>query len=159
MSNVLSGSCSIEEQLRIHGSYAANTRGTSMEPLFRTHRDAIVILPVEGKLKKYDVPLYKAGEGVYVLHRIIGFYEQGYLIRGDNTFVTERVPFSAVIGVLSEFNRKGKSCSCRDRGYIIYSRVWCFIYPVRYLLFKIRRILSGIYHTFIKRDKKKSMEK
>lgn len=156
MSNILSTAGTIEEQLRLHGSYASNTRGTSMEPLFRTHRDMVIILPVTEPLKKYDVPLYRLDDGSYVLHRIIGFYEDGYLIRGDNTFLTERVPHSKIVGVLSEFNRKGKSGSCRDRGYRIYSRVWCFIYPVRYVLYKIRRMLSTVYHALIKRDAKKT---
>ena len=153
MSNIISSTAMIEEELRVHGCYASNTRGTSMEPLFRTHRDVVVILPVEGKLNKYDVPLYRNSAGDYVLHRIIGFYDGGYLIRGDNTFFTEHVPCSNIVGVLSEFNRKGKSHTCQDIGYMVYSRVWCFIYPVRYLLFRGRRILSAIYHRFIKRDR------
>ena len=143
----------IEEELRTHGVYASNTRGRSMEPLFRTHRDMVIIRPVTGRLKKYDVPLYRMKDGSYVLHRIIGFFDGGYLIRGDNTFVTERVPESAVVGVLTEWNRRGKHGTPSDRGYIVYSRLWCFIYPIRFCLHKIRLFLGKIYRFLFKRKK------
>ena len=145
MSDAVFAEGKIEEELRAYGVYASNTRGRSMEPLFRTHRDMVIIVPATEDLKKYDVPLYRMEDGTYVLHRIIGFYDGGYLIRGDNTFVTERIPRSAIVGVLSEWNRKGKHGTPRDRGYVAYVRIWCFIYPLRLCVHKVRRLLGKIY--------------
>lgn len=60
---------SIEQMLDEKGIYIGTTVGTSMEPLLRTRRDVVVIEKPAGRLKKYDVPLYRRGED-YVLHRM-----------------------------------------------------------------------------------------
>ena len=73
----------IEDILNERGFYISTTVGTSMYPMLRNRRDTVVIRPVTGKLKKYDIPLYRRGDD-YVLHRIIGNSEQGYVICVDN---------------------------------------------------------------------------
>lgn len=145
MSNIIEGEKPIEAIIAECGSYASVTKGTSMRPLFKTDRDMIVILPPTHPLKKYDVPLYHVGDK-YILHRIIGVDEAKkiYIIRGDNTFVKEYVPFDKVIGVLATFNRKGKHHSVNDKGYRLYSRFWNWIYPFRFIYFKSRRLASRI---------------
>ena len=150
MSDGVFSSRMIEEELSSNGVFASTTRGRSMEPLFRTHRDMVIIVKCEGELKKYDVPLYRTSGG-YVLHRIVGVADNVYLIRGDNTYVIERVPKSAVIGVLSEFNRKGRHHTVEERGYKIYSRVWNFLYPIRWCFFNLRRLLGRVYRFFFPR--------
>ncbi len=143
---------SVENDLELHGLYASTTRGTSMEPLFRTHRDVVIISKLEGELKKYDVALYRGNKsGKYILHRVVGIKNDVYLIRGDNTFEIERVDKSSVIGVLVEFNREGKHVRVTDRGYRIYSVLWNFIYPIRYLIWIFKRILRKIYRLLFKR--------
>ena len=49
--------------------------GDSMMPLIRQDRDLLIIEKPDGRLKKYDVPLYKRDNGQYVLHRILKFRE------------------------------------------------------------------------------------
>lgn len=146
----------IESELLQHGIYASNTLGTSMRPLFKTHRDMIIVKRPDSELKKYDVALYVGAGGKYILHRVVGVRENFYLIRGDNTFSLERVPKSAVIGVLVKFNRKGKAHTVDEASYKIYSRVWNFIYPVRFVFQKIRRSLGRIYRKLFKRTEKRS---
>ena len=65
----------IENELQKNGVFASNTLGCSMQPLFKTHRDMVIIKRAEGALKKYDVVLYRDMKGRYVLHRIIGVKE------------------------------------------------------------------------------------
>ena len=60
----------IEEILKRDGVYVSTTSGISMSPMLRDRRDTIVVTPVAGGLKKYDVALYKRGDS-YVLHRVI----------------------------------------------------------------------------------------
>ncbi|MBQ3016828.1 MAG: S24/S26 family peptidase [Clostridia bacterium] len=124
----------IEEILERDGVYASVTNGCSMRPLFKTHRDMIVVTKPTKKLSKYDVALYRVS-GKYILHRVIGIDEgRGvYIIRGDNTYSKEYIPFKKVIGVLVSFNRKGKRHDVTERGYRIYSVMWNAIYPLRYL--------------------------
>ena len=124
-----------------------------MEPLFRTGRDMVVIKRREGECKKYDVVLYRYPSGKYVLHRIIRVRENEYIIRGDNTFIREHIPKDKILGVLERFNRKGKSHTVNDRGFKIYSRLWNFIYPVRYLINLSVRAVRKLYRLIFKRKK------
>lgn len=156
MQNGLENSEVIERELTENGIYASNTLGTSMQPLFKTHRDMVIIKRPEGDLKKYDVALYKDGRGRYVLHRVIKVSEDSYIIRGDNTFVDEYVKKSAVIGVLTAYRNKNKRHSVNDISFKIYSRFWHFIYPLRRLKRSIRALLGKIRR---KLCKKKNIEK
>ena len=135
-----------EEQLERHGAYATNTVGTSMQPLFRTHRDVVVLKRADKPLSKYDVAMYVTGDGKYILHRIIGIKKDVYVFRGDNTFSKEYVPKNAVIGYMVSFNRKGKHREVSEFGYRFYSRFWHFIYPVRRLIQLVRLFLSKLKH-------------
>ena len=111
----------IETVLRENGKYVGPTVGVSMLPMLKNRRDTIVVLPKKERLKPLDVALYKRGDA-YILHRVLEVKEDGYLIRGDNCYVDENVPEHAVIGVLSEFFRKGKHYYCTDEKYLKYVR-------------------------------------
>ena len=125
------------------GRLVYRTRGVSMEPMLRQNRDIVVIAAVSGRLKKYDVALYRRGSR-YVLHRVIRVKEGGYIIRGDNTYTPEAVPDSAVIGVLTAFKRKGKDFEVTDPAYRRYVRFWHAIYPLRFVLFQCRKLAARI---------------
>lgn len=62
---------SLEEELRSGKTCVSTTVGDSMEPMLRNRRDTIIIEPVHGRLKRYDLPLYRRPDGKYVLHRIL----------------------------------------------------------------------------------------
>ena len=128
-----------EDILARDGYLVYRTKGVSMEPMLRQNRDLVVIRAPSSCLKKYDVALYKRGS-VYVLHRVIGVKDDHYLIRGDNTYVVETVPDSAVIGVLDGFLRKGRQISADAGGYQMYVRLWDAAYPIRLWGFRCRRL-------------------
>ena len=140
----------LEQRLLEDGVYVAKTRGYSMRPLFKTHRDAVMIVPVERELRKYDIVLYTYGDGKYILHRIIGFDGDICLIRGDNTFVLERVPKDKILGVVASFNRKGRRYDLTEPSYKAYSVIWTAIYPIRNFWRRVRRVLSRIKHKIFK---------
>ena len=143
---------SVIEELKRHGTYASVTEGVSMRPLFRTHRDVVILSVPERELKKYDVVLYTTSkEDKYLLHRIVKVKPDEYLIRGDNTYVLEHVKPERIIAVLTEYNRKGRRGSVEDVSFKLYSRVWNFIYPIRFVCYKIRRILATIYRKIFKK--------
>lgn len=141
----------IESELKKHGSYASTTRGVSMRPLFKTGRDMVIIKPVSRPLRKYDVVLYTGARNHYTMHRIIGIKDNYFVIRGDNTYNKEYVPKENVIGILTEFNRKGKRGSVEDTSFKIYSRFWHYLYPVRHICYKIKCLLSKIKHAVFKK--------
>lgn len=135
---------SVNETLLAQNGYLVNkTRGRSMEPMLRQNRDLVTVQVPLGRLKKYDVAMYKRGTA-FVLHRVIRVKENGYQIRGDNTYVMENVPDEAVVGILTSFVRKGKQHSVTERGYRCYVRFWHLIYPLRFAYVRSRRLAGRI---------------
>ena len=110
----------IEEVLLETGKYIGPTVGTSMLPMLKNRRDTIVVRAKTERLQPLDVALYKRGDA-YILHRVLSVTDEGYIIRGDNCYFDEIVPEEAVIGVLTEFFRKGKHFYCTDEKYIKYA--------------------------------------
>lgn len=144
------GFSEVEKALDEHRIYASLTKGVSMRPLLRTHKDTVIVEKCSSPLQKYDVALYKVGEN-YVLHRVVGIDKKRceYLIRGDNTYRLERVPFTAIVGRLTAFVRSGRYKTVEAVSYKIYSRIWTFLYPLRFLChipksiaFRIKRAFS-----------------
>lgn len=144
----------VESELDESGVYASVTSGTSMQPLFKTNRDMIVLVKPTSELKKYDVVLYKVSDGKYVLHRIVKVLPDKYLIRGDNTYKLEHIEKGRILAVLTEFIRKGKKHKITDPSYRVYSRIWNFIYPLRYLFIKAKALLYKIYSLIFKRKRR-----
>ena len=138
-----------EELLEQDGKLVYKTKGVSMLPMLHQNRDLVVIYKPEGRLKPFDVALYKRGAS-YVLHRVIEVRENDYVIRGDNTYSLEYVPDSAVIGVLTSFVRKGKEISVEDPAYRFYARFWHAVYPARYFLLRVKRKLKRILRPILK---------
>lgn len=124
--------------LKNKGIYVGTVNGRSMYPMLRNRKDTVVIRPVTGKLKKYDVPLYRK-KGMYVLHRIVKVTQDGYVICGDNCTVQERdVTEEQIIGKLVGFYRGERQISMNGFVYQLYCRVWVAAYPVRCFLKKLR---------------------
>ncbi len=126
-----------EEILARDGRLVYRTRGVSMKPMLYQNRDLVCIRIPEGRLKKYDVALYKRKER-YVLHRVVAVRDNYYLFRGDNTYTLEQVPDEAVIGVLESFVRDGRQRLVTDWDYRIYERIWNAVYPLRVIAKKCR---------------------
>ena len=118
--------------------------GVSMLPMLRDGKDTVTLTKPEGKLKKYDIPLYRRSQGSYVLHRVVGENEKGYLLCGDHqTALEEGVQDSQIIGVVCAFTRKGKEYSVTQKIYRLYAKIWVAIRP-------LRRIVMGGLHRLIR---------
>lgn len=128
----------IEDVLNEKGVYVGPTVGVSMLPMLKNRRDTIVVKPKTERLKRLDVALYKRGEA-YILHRVLQAVDGGYIIRGDNCYVDENVPESAVIGVLVEFFRKDKHVLCTDEKYIRYAERRLKTYKIRRFFVRLKR--------------------
>ena len=136
-----------EEELSKHGKIIHTNVGFSMMPLLRQHRDVMIIERPEGRLKKYDCPLYKTGSGKYILHRIIKVRENDYVICGDNCVTFERgVTDKQILGVLTGVIRDGKTITTDNKWYKLYYHLWCdFIYiriAILHIIRFVKRILS-----------------
>lgn len=116
-----------EDVIQEHGVLIYENVGDSMMPLIKQGRDKMVIVrKPEGRLRKYDVPLYKRDNGQYVLHRIVGVRDNDYVILGDNRWALEYgITDRHIIGVLSAVIRDGKSVSVTSKQYLRYVQLWC----------------------------------
>ena len=102
------------------------TAGTSMLPMLRDRKDTVVLQKKNGKLKKYDLPLYKRADGSFVLHRIVGIRKDGYVMSGDNHDIKEYpVTDEQIIAVVTAYIKDGKRISTNSLGYKIYCRWHC----------------------------------
>lgn len=79
---------SFEEILK-KGNLICPIKGVSMRPLFNEERDRVVIVPLNGRLKKNDIALFKRGDD-YVLHRVVKVKAGCYDFLGDNSLIEER---------------------------------------------------------------------
>ena len=136
------------EQLKNQESASFFTRGASMYPLLRTHKDIVVIKKPMHPLCVGDVALYKVkGMDKLVLHRVIAISNDGaYITRGDNTYKREYVPQENVVGVMVSLYRSGKYIDCNNsKGYKFYVKANKLFYPLRWLWnTKIRAFLGAI---------------
>lgn len=150
MSEFYTSDCGlIEEILTEHGVYASVVRGTSMRPLLMAGRDVVYILPPKEQVKKYDVLLYKRADK-YILHRVIGFCSDGYIIRGDNTYKKEYVKKSSVVGILSKYNRRGKERSATTRAFYVYGFIVQLFYFPRFCIVTLGRKIKKLLKKLIK---------
>lgn len=143
----------IEEVLKEEGLFVSTTVGVSMFPMLRNRRDTIIVMPYKGRLKKYDVPLYKRGSD-YILHRIIEVRPDSYVICGDNCIQKEYgITDEQILGVLTGFYRGSKKINMDGVGYKLYVRVWHILYPVRKIYGRIRGLVAKVWR-IVRRGKK-----
>lgn len=144
---------SIKEILDKYGKYTGLTMGTSMQPLIHQQKDNIIVVKNKGRLKKYDVPVYLAPDGRYIMHRVVKVCDDHYVIVGDNLLKKEYVTDDMICGVLVGFYKNGKKyIDCRNsRLYKAYSRIWVALLPVRPFLLLISRGIGRIRRCIFKR--------
>lgn len=112
----------IEETIQSGGVFTLYPKGTSMLPLIRYGKDAVLLrTPVE--LKKGDIILYRRDNGAFVLHRIIGENKAGLILCGDNQYVKEHgIRRDMVIAVAEAILREGERVEFDHPEYLRYLR-------------------------------------
>lgn len=116
-----------------HGqSVRFSPKGTSMLPLLRQKIDSVVLSPLQGNLRKYDIALYQRKNGQYVLHRVVQV-GQTYTCIGDNQHVLETgLEHSQMIAVVTSFYRGERQHSVTELWYRLYCRAWHYSRDLRY---------------------------
>lgn len=128
-----------EDVIERDGRLVYTNVGDSMRPLIRQDRDILIIEKPQGRLKKYDVPLYKRDSGQYVLHRVLKVRDSDYVICGDNRYSKEYgITDRHIIGVLTAVVRDGKEIPITDLRYRLYVHLWCDFFPIRALILKAK---------------------
>ena len=129
-----------EEILARDGRLIYSNVGDSMLPLIRQGRDLVVIEKNQGRLKRYDIPLYKRDSGQYVLHRVLKVREHDYVICGDHSWGREKgITDRHIIGILTAVVRDGKEIPMDSIRCRLYAHLWCDLFPLRALLMRVGR--------------------
>ncbi len=132
-----------EEEIERRGQLIYTNVGDSMMPFIKQGRDVLVISKVSGRLKKYDVPLYKRDSGQYVLHRILKVRDKTYVICGDNRWRREYgITDGQIIGVLTAVIRDGREIPVTGRKYRLYVHVWCDFFYMRAFILRTKNFLK-----------------
>ena len=139
----------MREMLDAGGEVTFTVEGSSMLPTMTGGRDSVTLIKPKGRLKKYDIPLYRRDNGKFVLHRVIEVTPSGYVMCGDNQFLKEYgITDSHLIGLVSSFTRNGKKIDVKNFWYRLYSHMFCcplpkFIKHVKASLkWRIKRLLG-----------------
>ncbi len=134
----------IRERLAEGQSVRFSPKGTSMLPMLRQGVDSVVLSPLQGKLKKYDLPLYQRRDGSFVLHRIVKAGKT-YTCIGDNQFQLEHgVRHEQMIGVVTAFYRDKKRWEISSAWYWLYCRLWHFSRFPRHVLIRLKAKVRGL---------------
>ena len=127
------------------GHYLSVPSGVSMYPMLKNKENVVDIVPVQGRLNKYDVALYyRPTDNKCVLHRVLRVVEDHYIFYGDNCHAAEYVEEEQIIGVADRFYRGGKWVSVRNLWYLLYVHLWCDLLPVRVFVFRVRDKLRKV---------------
>lgn len=140
----------IEQLLKNGHAIRIHPQGFSMYPLFVPGRDEAVIMPVspmDKRLRRGAVVLYRREGGILVLHRIWKVDKGGIYLVGDNqTEIEGPLKSEQMRGILTGFIRNGKEYSVRHPGYQLYAHIWLFLRP-------FRKNIANIIH-FIRKNLK-----
>ncbi len=121
----------IREKLNIGGTVQIPITGSSMLPLLVQGRDSVILAPAD-EVKIGDIIFYKRDDSHFVLHRIIGKDEKGYILCGDNQWVKEYgITDHHIIGVVVEIILDGKAIKTDSEKYLKYCKHWNRLTPIR----------------------------
>ena len=141
-----------EETIEKNGKLLYTNVGDSMMPLIRQDRDILMIEKPDGRLHKYDVPLYRRDSGQYVLHRILKVRENDYVLCGDNRYSREySISDRHIIGVLTAVVRNGREIPITDWKYRLYVHLWCDFFPGRALILKAMKFPEWLKRRYEKK--------
>lgn len=131
----------IKKAIREGHTATLRVKGFSMRLFLESQRDIVKLAPIAEAVKVRDVVLAEIAKDKYVLHRVIRRDGRQLTLMGDgNIRGTEQCLDSHVVGVATEFYRKGRTKPDRvdSLKWRLYSSAWLALKP-------LRRIILGIY--------------
>ena len=135
---------SFEQVIEERGELVYTHVGASMYPLLKP-RDLLIIKAVDRKPRRLDIVLYKRDSGKYVLHRILKVRKDDYVISGDNCLDKEEgITDRHIFGMLTDIVRNGRTVSVYSFGKRVYAHLWCDIFFIRPIIFRLRKLYGRI---------------
>ncbi len=137
----------ISEVVASGGKFSLVTAGTSMLPLLRNRKDTVILVQKKGRLKKFDLPLYRKQDGSFALHRVVKVCDDSYNMSGDNRVTTEKgIKDEDIVAVAEAIIRKGKRIDLYSSlKYRMYVRFWCSFRPLKFILTRTVGLIRKIH--------------
>ncbi len=135
----------ITEIVSAGGTVEITVTGNSMWPML-LHRKSKVRVARADNIKIGDIPLYKRENGDYILHRVVGKDERGFICSGDHQWQLERgITDEMIICVVTEFKRRNKWVSCESKAYKLYWKLWGALRPARHIMDALKRRIKRAF--------------
>lgn len=145
------------EKLDQGGSVSFSPKGKSMLPMLRSEGDSVTLKKPPARMKKGTVALFVSNEGGkrhYVLHRLVREKDGLLTFCGDNRReCDEPVPFENVIGVVTEYESRGKKHSLNEVWYRLYSLWMISTYGIRNVSIKAERLIYRVWKKLFRRKR------
>ena len=141
----------MREALASGGEVSFSPKGRSMLPMLREAGDSVTLVSPPEKLKRGTVALFVSddgGEHRFVLHRLVKKDGSRLVFCGDNRRESDPpVEKSAVIGVVSRYESRGRAHSLKEPWYRVYSAWMVATSGVRRAALKLQ---AGVYRLWKK---------
>ena len=140
----------MKEQIDSGKTVVFSPNGVSMLPLIRPNTDQVMLRKAPQKLKKYDLPLYLREDGQFILHRVVGIQDDGYVMCGDNQFEREYgVKDIQILALACGIYRGDVFLSFDDKSYLKYCKRQVFKRQIYGEYMRLRRFASRIKHKIL----------
>ncbi len=114
----------MKAQLEKDGVIAFVPGGISMWPTLKDKGQSVVVEKNQNRLDKFDVALYLRADGSYVLHRVIGVADDGYVMLGDSQVNPEKVLEEQILGKMTGFYRGKTFIDVNSKEYVEKIERW-----------------------------------
>lgn len=134
--------------LKEKGAVVFVPSGNSMLPFIKNGKSSVVIESATTKPQKFDVILFCRANGKTVLHRVIEFVGEDYVVSGDAQIQTERVKPSQVFGIMQGYYVNEKYIDAKDAKYLKAVEKWYskkIRRKIRIKFFRLRERVKNIF--------------
>lgn len=146
----------INEKLENGGSAAFSPKGASMLPMLRVADDSVTLVKPPARLKKGMVALFiseEGGEQRFLLHRLVRIEGEELTFCGDNRRSCDPpARREDVVGVVSEYETRGRRHSVNEPLYRLYSLWMVSTYRFRA---SSQKVQGAVYRAWKKLKRKK----
>lgn len=121
--------------------------GQSMLPLLVQGRDKVYLKKPPEHLQNGDIPLYRRDDGAFVLHRVVGENDKGYILCGDNQTALEYgITDSHIVGLVCAIVKDGKIIDVEtDSEYLKYKKKYTNNIKTRYPVRRAKALAYRVY--------------
>lgn len=124
----------IQEKFANGETFSFMPNGVSMRPTIVGGRDPVTIAKSDGNIEKYDIILFHRKNGQYVLHRVLGKDEKGYILCGDNEPYAEHgITPDIVVAVLTRYVHDGTIIDAGSKQFYRHAKKAFYTRPLRHL--------------------------